>query len=79
MNRPWLILNMLIVGADFAFLESAYTSDGLWRPQYGSVILGSFGLFLAAVFGGWRGRMVQDVFGPPESGAMPGPRSRSRS
>jgi hypothetical protein len=29
---------------------------------YGGVILGLFGLFLGAVFGGWRGRMVQDVF-----------------
>jgi hypothetical protein len=30
------------------------------------VILGSFGLFLGAEVGGWRGRMVQDVFGPLE-------------
>ena len=30
------------------------------------MILGLFGRFLGAVFGGWRGRMVQDVFGPLE-------------
>ena len=67
MNRPWLILNMLIFGAGFAVLGAAYTSASPWGPQYGAVILGLFGLFLGAVFGGWRGRMVQDVFGPLEA------------
>jgi hypothetical protein len=64
MNGPWLTPNMLIFGAGFAFLGAAYSSDGPWGPQYGAVILGLFGLFLGAVFGGWRGRMVQDVFSP---------------
>jgi hypothetical protein len=32
----------------------------------GAVILGLAGLLLGAVFGGYRGRMVQDVFGPLE-------------
>jgi hypothetical protein len=61
-----LILNVLILGAGFAFLGAANTCDGPWGPQYGAVILGLFGLFFGAVFGGWRGRMVQDVFGPLE-------------
>ena len=59
-------MNILIFGAGFAFLGAAYTSDGPWEPQHGAVILGLFGLFLGAVFGGWRGRMVHDVFGPLE-------------
>ena len=48
------------------YVGSTHTSDGPWGPQYGAVNLGLFGLFLGAVFGGWRGRMVQDVFGPLE-------------
>jgi hypothetical protein len=71
MNRPWLILNMLIFGTGFATLGAAYTSDGPWGPQDGAVILGLFGLFLGAVFGGRRGRMVQDVFGPLEPARAP--------
>ena len=72
MKRPCLILNILIFGAGFAFLRAAYTSDGPWGPRDGAVILGLMGLFLGAVFGGWGGRMVQDVFGPLE----PDPKSR---
>jgi hypothetical protein len=60
---------MLIFGAGFAVLGAANTSDGPWGPRYGTVILGLFGLFLGTVFGGWRGRMVQDVFGPLEPDA----------
>ena len=66
-NRLWLTLNILIIGIGFAVLGAAYTSAGSWGPQSGAVILGLFGLFLGAVFGGWRGRMVQDVFGPLEA------------
>jgi hypothetical protein len=79
MNQPWLTLNMLIFGTDFAVLGAAYASNSAWGPQYGAVILGLLGLFLGAVLGGWRGRMVQDVFGPLLPDATPRPRSRSRS
>jgi hypothetical protein len=54
---------MLIFGAAFALLGVMYSADG-WGSMYAAVVLGAFGLFLGAVYGSWRRKMVDDVYGP---------------